>query len=98
LKNTFEIVEKVGSCYFYENSAECPAIYGGDECGAEARGMQSPSTPFKMPRVSTRGDSLFANRVKSAFKAQNKGENHGFGFHRQSQQYCAMKAGSMKPQ
>jgi len=23
---------------------------------------------------------LFANRLKSAFKAQNKGENHGFGF------------------
>jgi hypothetical protein len=41
---------------------------------------------------------LFANRVKSAFKAQNKGENHGLGVHRQSQQYCAMKAGSMKPQ
>ncbi|MCK4826640.1 hypothetical protein KA005_63470, partial [bacterium] len=40
----------------YEKSAECPAIYGGDECGAGARGMQSPSTLFKMPRVSTRGD------------------------------------------
>jgi len=41
---------------------------------------------------------LFANRVKSAFKAQNKGENHGFGVYRQSQQHCAMKAGSMKSQ
>jgi hypothetical protein len=49
------------SCHYfsvYEKSAECPAIYGGDECGAGARGMQSPSTLFKMPRVSTRGDSL----------------------------------------
>jgi hypothetical protein len=41
---------------------------------------------------------LFANRVKSAFKSQKKGENHGLGAYRQSQQYCAMKAGSMKPQ
>lgn len=27
-----------------------------------------------------------------------KGKNHGLGAYRQSQQYCAMKAGSMKPQ
>jgi hypothetical protein len=41
---------------------------------------------------------LFENRVESAFKAQEKGENHGLGAYRQSQQYCAMKAGLMKPQ
>jgi len=42
-------------CIFCEKSAECPAIYGGDECGAGARVIQSPSTFFKMPLVSTRG-------------------------------------------
>jgi hypothetical protein len=27
----------------YETPAEYPAIYGGDECGAGLKGMQSPS-------------------------------------------------------
>ena len=44
--------------FFYENPAEYTAIYGGDECGAGVRGMQSPSTLFKMPRLSRRGGSL----------------------------------------
>ena len=33
-------------CEIYETPAEYPAIYGGDECGAGVRGMQSPSTLF----------------------------------------------------
>jgi len=42
----------------YDNPAEYPVIYGGDECGAGIRGMQSPSSPFKMPRHLWRGASL----------------------------------------
>jgi hypothetical protein len=42
----------------YENPAEYPAIYGGDECGAGVRGMQSPSLPFIMPRFLKRGSLL----------------------------------------
>jgi hypothetical protein len=47
------------SCYFYENPAEYPEIYGGDECGAGVRGMQSPSLPSIMPRFLKRGSLLF---------------------------------------
>jgi hypothetical protein len=43
----------------YENPAEYPAIYGGDECGAGVRGMQSPSLPFIMPRFLKRGSLLY---------------------------------------
>jgi hypothetical protein len=43
----------------YENPAEYPAIYGGDECGAGVRGKQSPSMPSIMPRFLKRGSSLF---------------------------------------
>ena len=35
----------------YENPAEYPAIYGGDECGAGVRGMQSPSSPLRCPAI-----------------------------------------------
>jgi hypothetical protein len=44
----------------YENPAEYPAIYGGDECGAGVRGMRSPSLPFIMPRFLKRGSLLNA--------------------------------------
>jgi len=37
--------------YFYENPAEYPTIYGGDECGAGVRGMQSPSSPLRCPAI-----------------------------------------------
>jgi hypothetical protein len=43
----------------YENPAEYPAIYGGDECGAGVRGMQSPSLLFIMPRFLKRGSLLY---------------------------------------
>jgi len=43
---------------FYENPAEYPAIHGGDECGQGSKGMESPSLPFKMPRLLRRGASL----------------------------------------
>ena len=44
-RNGINMVHRV-----YETPAEYPAIYGGDECGAGVRGMQSPSLPSIMPR------------------------------------------------
>jgi len=32
-------------------SRRIPRHYGGDECGAGVRGMQSPSLLFQMPRL-----------------------------------------------
>jgi hypothetical protein len=47
---------------FYENPAEYPAIYGGDECGAGVRGMKSHSLPSIMPRFLKRGSLLFTKK------------------------------------
>ena len=33
--------------FYYENLAEYPTIYGGDECGAGVWGMQSPIRDFQ---------------------------------------------------
>ena len=54
----FKNVTIVKKSNIYETPAEYPAIDGGDECGAGVRGMQSPSSLFKMPRGLPRGVSL----------------------------------------
>ena len=66
--------------YIYENPAEYPVWKHGDECGAGARGMQSPSLLFKMPRAGARGYLLLEEKgrlislhiYKKGYKQEHK--------------------------